>query len=304
MAYNAQDGSLSAKPYAPSQGVPTDARSYYFDSALYKWRPYQSTAEVLTFLDTPAKRSGHFPIFVHSGTLNTSNGTFTGGSVTEYYFKDGISDANLVLKTAPGSSTSLDGLSDVVVSSPVLHQVLQYNGTQWVNQQLAGYANNYPTSVSFNATTNVLTIARNGLSDLTVDLSDLQDSAADGNNYPTALSFNSSTNVLTISRSGLADLTVDLSDLQDSGSTYTPTITTASTSQTLSTDYETWVFTGSSAATFTLPATGTRYVIKSRGTGTLTVAGTIYTNSAKTSITILNGDSYTFQWDGSYWNVL
>lgn len=127
MAYNAQDGSLSAKPYAPSQGVPTDARSYYYDSALYKWRPYQSTAEVLTFLDTPAKRSGHFPIFVHSGTLNTTNGTFSGGSVTEYWFKDGISDAHLVTKTYSASSLPDDVYATVAASGSAINGIV--NGT-------------------------------------------------------------------------------------------------------------------------------------------------------------------------------
>jgi hypothetical protein len=134
MAYNPQDGSLSAKPYSPSQGVPTDGRSYYFDAVLYKWRPYQSTAEVLTYLDTPAKRSGQFPVFVCSGTLGT-DGTFTGGTVTEYWFKDGINNEHLVAKTSGGGggATSLALLDDVNVTSPSLNQILQYNGTDWVN---------------------------------------------------------------------------------------------------------------------------------------------------------------------------
>lgn len=87
------------------------------------------------------------------------------------------------------------------------------------------------------------------------------------------------------------------------GSSYEPTITTQATSTTLSTAYETWVFTGSSAATFTLPATGTRYVIKSRGTGTLTVSGTLFSVSATSSLTIYPGESATFHWDGTYWIV-
>jgi hypothetical protein len=84
---------------------------------------------------------------------------------------------------------------------------------------------------------------------------------------------------------------------------YTPTITTQATSTTLTDAYETWVFTGSAPATFTLPATGTRFIIKSRGSGTLTVSGTLYTTSSKSSITLLNGDSYTLQWDGAFWIV-
>lgn len=94
-------------------------------------------------------------------------------------------------------------------------------------------------------------------------------------------------------------------------STYTPTITTASGSTTLTTTYETWVFTGSSDATFTLPSvsgnTAKRLTIKNRGAGDLTVqrAGSdnIYTNGTATSIVLLTGDSYTFQNDGTYWII-
>lgn len=123
MAYNPQDGSLSAKPYAPSQGVPTDARSYYYDSALYKWRPYQSTAEVLAYLDTATKRTGHFPVFVHSGTLE-SDGTFTGGSITEYWFKDGVADASLVVKTYNASSLPDDVDVEVTASGSAINGVV------------------------------------------------------------------------------------------------------------------------------------------------------------------------------------
>jgi hypothetical protein len=85
---------------------------------------------------------------------------------------------------------------------------------------------------------------------------------------------------------------------------YTPTITTQATSTTLTTSYETWVFTGATAATWALPATGTRYFIKSKGTGVLTLSGTLYTNKATSSLTLLNGDAYTLQWDGAAWIVM
>jgi hypothetical protein len=92
-----------------------------------------------------------------------------------------------------------------------------------------------------------------------------------------------------------------------------PTITTSSaTSLTLGTSYETYVFTGSSATTWTLPAisgdTGRRYFIKNRGTANITLqrAGSdqLYTTMAVTSITIYPGDGYTIQNDNTYWIVL
>lgn len=127
MAYNAQDGSLSAKPYAPSQGVPTDSRSYYYDATLYKWRPYQSTAEVLAYLDTPAKRKGNFPIFIHSGTLDTTDGTFSGGSITEYWFKDGVNNSDLVAKTYTSVALPDDVYATVQASGSAINGIV--NGT-------------------------------------------------------------------------------------------------------------------------------------------------------------------------------
>jgi hypothetical protein len=86
---------------------------------------------------------------------------------------------------------------------------------------------------------------------------------------------------------------------------YTPTITTSAlTTLTLGTSYETYVFTGASAATWTLPATGTRYFIKSRGTAFLTLSGTMYSTASISSLIIYPGDSYTLQWDGSFWVIL
>jgi hypothetical protein len=91
-----------------------------------------------------------------------------------------------------------------------------------------------------------------------------------------------------------------------------PSISTSSaTSLTLSTT-ETYVFTGSSATTWTLPAisgdTGRRYFIKNRGTANITLqrAGSdqLYNTSAVNSITILPGGSFIVQNDGTVWIVM
>lgn len=127
MAYNPQHGALTAKPLSVSTAAPDGGRSYYYDTTLYKWRPYQSTAEVLAYLDTPAKRTGHFPIFIHSGTLNTSNGTFSGGSITEYWFKDGVNNADLVAKSYTATALPEDVYATVQASGSAINGIV--NGT-------------------------------------------------------------------------------------------------------------------------------------------------------------------------------
>lgn len=106
--YIPSKGSVTAKPIAPSAGVPTDARSYFYDSLNFRWRPYLSTSEVTSFLSSQALRRGHFPIIVNTGgTL--SNGVITGGTNTEYWFKDGITNSDLVVKGGASSSPNVTG---------------------------------------------------------------------------------------------------------------------------------------------------------------------------------------------------
>lgn len=95
------------------------------------------------------------------------------------------------------------------------------------------------------------------------------------------------------------------------GGNYAPTLTTQATSTTLTPAYETWVYTGSTPAIFTLPAlsggTGSRYVVKNKGSDTLTLApfGTdkIYTFKDTSSLKVAPGHAYTVQNDGASWDV-
>lgn len=80
------------KPIGIAQAVPTDARSYYYDANTFTYRPYASTSEVLAYLNTSVKRSGHFFIYVN-----------VGGSVKTYMFRNGTLDANLVEAVIFGS---------------------------------------------------------------------------------------------------------------------------------------------------------------------------------------------------------
>jgi hypothetical protein len=74
-----------------------------------------------------------------------------------------------------------------------------------------GGANNYPTAIGFNTSTGVLTLDRNGMSALTVDLDGRYLQTGDGNDYVDGASFNTGTRVLTLTRTGaLPDLTVTI----------------------------------------------------------------------------------------------
>lgn len=78
-----------------SQAAPIEGRGMFWDQVNFRWRDFQSTAEVLSTLPTNPNRFSHFPIYVHSGgTL--SGGVWTGGITLVYFFKDGLADGNLV----------------------------------------------------------------------------------------------------------------------------------------------------------------------------------------------------------------
>ena len=96
MAYTPSKHTTSNKPYGV-QGIPDGARSYYYDEVLFKYRLFQNVEEALIYFDTPAKRAGHFSIIINNGgTL--INGSITGGTNYEYWFRNGVADINLVLK--------------------------------------------------------------------------------------------------------------------------------------------------------------------------------------------------------------
>jgi hypothetical protein len=113
MAYIPSQHSLTAKPMGMSQATPTDGRSYFYDTVNFVYRPYQSVAEVLAYLNLPKYRFGSFPIYINAtGTLN-GDGTFTGGSVEAYIFKDGTTDPDLVT-LGSGAVSSVNGQSGIV----------------------------------------------------------------------------------------------------------------------------------------------------------------------------------------------
>lgn len=77
------------------QSAPIEGRGMFWDVVNFKWRDFQSTAEVLAYLPTNANRFSHFPVYVHSGGTLTG-GVWTGGITLVYFFKDGLANGNLV----------------------------------------------------------------------------------------------------------------------------------------------------------------------------------------------------------------
>lgn len=87
---------VSNKSYGAAQAVSTDGRSWFYDATNFVMRDYNGTTEAFSYLNLPKYRSGHFPIFVHTGGILQSNGVWLGGSTLVYWFKDSTGNANLV----------------------------------------------------------------------------------------------------------------------------------------------------------------------------------------------------------------
>lgn len=109
------------KPIAPSGRFSIDYRSVKGDTVNFIYRPYNGTAEVLTYLDTNY-RYGWFPIVVNVGGSLQSNGRFIGGQIQLYWFRNGVADSNLVVWNTDVLSTSgfllaANNLSDLVNAS-------------------------------------------------------------------------------------------------------------------------------------------------------------------------------------------
>lgn len=87
---------VSNKSYGPAQSVSTDGRSWFYDATNFVMRDYNGTTEVFSYLNLAKYRSGHFPVFVHSGGILQGNGVWLGGITLVYWFKDSTGNANLV----------------------------------------------------------------------------------------------------------------------------------------------------------------------------------------------------------------
>lgn len=111
MPYNPSLHTTSNKSYGLAQAGPVDARSYFYDEALYIYRPYQNTAEVLAYLDQPRYRMGHFRVMVNAGGTLNPDGTFSGGTYMGMWFLNGMADSDLIAGSAEPTGTAGGDLS-------------------------------------------------------------------------------------------------------------------------------------------------------------------------------------------------
>jgi hypothetical protein len=79
-----------------AQPTPPDARSMFYDAAHVRYRDYQNTAEVNSYLNIATFRTGHFPIYIHLGGTLGGTGIWSGGITQVWFYKDSTANANLV----------------------------------------------------------------------------------------------------------------------------------------------------------------------------------------------------------------
>jgi hypothetical protein len=113
---------------APAQATPLEARSMYFDGTNFVYRAFQSTSEVLSYLNTTASRTGNFIIIVDSGGTLQSNGTYLNPHNTYYMFADSTTSGQLKklnlfgagIGTCTGCLLVANNLSDLASLSQAL----------------------------------------------------------------------------------------------------------------------------------------------------------------------------------------
>lgn len=104
--YNPSNFTVSNKAYGYAQIGAIDARAMFYDGTNFLLRDYQSTAEVLSYLNLSKYRTGHFQIFIHSGGVLNGNGTYTGGITNPWWFRNGTADGDLIRVYTDTNSTA------------------------------------------------------------------------------------------------------------------------------------------------------------------------------------------------------
>jgi hypothetical protein len=136
-------GFMTGADKAKLDGVAANATANASDAALRDRATHTGTqaASTITGLATVAT-SGAYGDLSGRPTLGTASAANTGTGAGNVVVLDGSArlpavDGSL-LTNLPSGASNLDGLSDVVITSPSIDQVLKYNGTNWVNGATAG----------------------------------------------------------------------------------------------------------------------------------------------------------------------
>lgn len=133
---NYSDGTVMSKPVGVTIGAPTDMKSWFYTgSPSFQWRPYASTAEVLSNLNNATKRAGNVLYYVS-----------VGGTVVPYWFRDGYTDGNLepffqdfydstaVLRTHFSNASNLTSgtISPSILPGKIVWDSLSYSDPAWI----------------------------------------------------------------------------------------------------------------------------------------------------------------------------
>lgn len=136
-------GFMAGADKAKLDGVAANATANASDAALRDRATHTGTqaASTITGLAMVAT-SGAYGDLSGRPTLGTAAAADTGTGAGNVVVLDGSArlpavDGSL-LTNLPSGASNLDGLSDVVITSPSIDQVLKYNGTNWVNGATAG----------------------------------------------------------------------------------------------------------------------------------------------------------------------
>jgi hypothetical protein len=136
-------GFMTGADKAKLNGVAANATANATDAALRDRATHTGTqaASTITGLATVAT-SGAYGDLSGRPTLGTAAAADTGTGAGDVVALDGSARLPAVdgsqLTNLPSGASSLDGLSDVVITTPSTDQVLKYDGTNWVNGATAG----------------------------------------------------------------------------------------------------------------------------------------------------------------------
>lgn len=90
--YDPTTGTVTNKPLGLNAAAATDSRSYFYSTSTFSWRPYQSRAEILSYLNLAKYRTGQFDIIMDSASQRWV-----------LYFRNGTTDNDLVYKIPIGN---------------------------------------------------------------------------------------------------------------------------------------------------------------------------------------------------------
>lgn len=141
--YNPSNHIPLAKPLGPA-AFPIDGKFMFYTNGIggvYSYRPFQSVAEVLSYFPLGSNFRGNslgqswcFEVLVNTGgTISGDGGSITGGVNDVYWWRNGVTDADLVLKASGGSASSVIHRSFLIPEADIVDGFVSLEGI--VNEQ-------------------------------------------------------------------------------------------------------------------------------------------------------------------------